>query len=222
MIVSINLGLPALTLLSGNRKIRSAIFKKPAQGKIFLDYLGFDGDGVGDLLRHGGVDKAVCAYSSDHFRFWEMELATKLSPGAFGENLTFAGMTENEVCIGDIFRIGGAEIQCSQPREPCHKLIKIFDYPAMARKIQETGFSGYYLRVIKQGWVESGATVKQVRKDSSGISVEAANKLMYHDKKNFEKIRELLQVDALSTDWRKIFSKRLDAKKTPRTQGTKA
>jgi len=131
-------------------------------------------------------------------------------------------MTENEVCIGDIFRIGGAEIQCSQPREPCHKLIKIFDYPAMARKIQETGFSGYYLRVIKQGWVESGATVKQVRKDSSGISVEAANKLMYHDKKNFEKIRELLQVDALSTDWRKIFSKRLDAKKTPRTQGTKA
>lgn len=222
VIISINIGLPAQVTLSGQRKIRSAIFKKPVKGKIFLDYLGFEGDGVADPIHHGGQDKAVCVYPFAHFPFWESELSTRLLPGAFGENLTVDGLTEKDVCIGDIFRIGEAEAQCSQPRQPCHKLIKIFDCPAMARKIMDTGFSGYYMRVIKRGWVEPGAVFKRVHGDSAGFSVDEANALMYRDKNNYEKIREVLQVDSLSSSWRVIFEKRLAVKIKPVWAGDQA
>ncbi len=212
VILSINIGLPGNIVLSGKRKIRSAIIKTPVEGKIFLDYLGFEGDGVGDLLRHGGGDQAVCAYPADHFLFWDRELPANIVPGAFGENLTLNGLCENDICIGDIFRVGSAEIQCAQPRQPCYKLINYLSYPAMASRIQETGFSGYYFRVIKQGWVERGATVNLLHRDTASLSVHAVNMLMYHDKKNFEKIRELIQVEALSSNWREIFNKRLIVK----------
>lgn len=208
--------------LSGQRKIRSAIFKKPVKGKIFLDYLGFEGDSVADPIHHGGQDKAVCVYPFAHFPFWESELSTQLLPGAFGENLTDDGLTEKEVCIGDIFRIGEAEVQCSQPRQPCHKLVKIFDCPAMARKIQETGFSGYYMRVIKRGWMEPGLAVKRVHGDSARVSVEEANALMYRDKNNYEKTLEILQIDSLSSSWREIFEKRLASNNKPLRAGDKA
>lgn len=207
-IVSINVGLPTQVNLPEKPRFRSAIFKKPVERKVFLDYLGFEGDGVADPVHHGGADKAICVYLKNHYAFWENEFSIKLSPGAFGENLTVEGLTEKDVCIGDIFKIGEAEVQCSQPRQPCHKLSKIFDRPEIGGKIQETGFSGFYLRVLKQGWVKPGAEIKCVQKEGSGFSVYEVNKLMYHDKKNCEKIQELLQVEALSSEMRESFKKR--------------
>ena len=208
-IVSINVGLPTQVNLPGKPRFRSAIFKKPVKRKVFLDYLGFEGDGVADQVDHGGADKAISVYVKNHYAFWENEFSKKLSPGAFGENLTVEGLTEKEVCIGDVFRICEAEVQCSQPREPCHKLSKIFDRPEIGKKIQETGFSGFYLRVLKQGWVKPGAEIKCVQKEHSGFSVYEVNKLLYSDKKNCEKIQELLQIEALSADMRELFKKRL-------------
>lgn len=211
IVQSINIAVPGKTLVSGNKKMFSGIFKKPAPGKIFLDVLGFRGDGVADHRFHGGGDKAVCVYCSDHYPFWEKELGREMRFGAFGENLSLTELTETEVHIGDTFRLGEAEVQCTQPRQPCHKLNKVFDFQAMACRVQTTGFSGYYLRVLKPGWVESGTEIITLERDPTRISVDRANDLMHKNKKNWQDVREILSVQALSDSWRKTFQKRLQA-----------
>ncbi|MGV7222095.1 MAG: MOSC domain-containing protein [Nitrospinales bacterium] len=208
-ILSINVGLPAQVILSGKGETRTAINKKPVKGKVFLDSKGLAGDGVADSVRHGGWDQAICAYSSDHFSFWENEIPKEFTPGSFGENFTFEGLTEKDISIGDIIQVGEAELQCSQPRQPCYKLVKLMKYPSMSKRIHETGFSGFYLRVIKTGYVEAGSEAKIIHKDPSGFTVDRVNKLMYLDKNNNEKMRELVQVGTLSSVWRDLFLKRL-------------
>ncbi len=208
-IQSVNIAIPGKVTAAGNKKIFSGILKKPVQEKIFLDTLGFQGDGVADHRFHGGSDKAVCVYCVDHYPFWEKELKQTLSVGAFGENLSVTGLTETEAHIGDVFRIGEAEVQCTQPRQPCHKLNKVFDFQAMACRVQTTGFSGYYLRVLKPGWVEAGEEIVRIQEDPKGISVARANDLMHNNKKDWDGIQEILSVAALSDSWRKTFQKRL-------------
>ena len=209
VIQSINIAIPGNVPVSGNKKIFSGIMKKPVKGRIFLDDSGFKGDGVADHRFHGGADKAVCVYCVDHFPFWEKELNRKLSFGAFGENLSVTGWVETEVHIGDTFKMGEAEVQCTQPRQPCHKLNKVFDFQKMACRVQTTGYSGYYLRVLKPGWVEAGERIVPLLKDPNGISIEKANDLMHKTKKDWEGIREILSVMALSDSWRETFQKRL-------------
>lgn len=209
VIVSINVGAPTEVTYDGSKTMFSGILKKPVEGRIYLDSLGFKGDGCADLRHHGGVDKAVCAYSMDHYPFWENELSKKLSPGAFGENLTLSGLDENTAHLGDVFRIGEAQVQISQPRQPCHKLNKIYDRPEMADRILNTGYTGFYLRVLKPGWVEPGAEPVILEYGDKRISIETANRLMYHDRYNFELIREVLSLKFLSESWRSFFSQRL-------------
>lgn len=208
-IQSINIAIPGKVTVAGNKKIFSGILKKPVQEKIFLDTLGFQGDGVADHRFHGGGDKAVCVYCVNHYPFWEKELKQELSFGAFGENLSVSALTETEVRIGDVFSIGEAEVQCTQPRQPCHKLNKVFGFQGMACRVQTTGFSGYYLRVLKPGWVETGDEIIRVQEDPKGISVEKANDLMHNNKKDWEGIDDILSVAALSDSWRTTFLKRL-------------
>lgn len=208
-IQSINIAVPGNVLVSGNKKIFSGILKKPVQGRIFLDSSGFQGDGVADHRFHGGGDKAVCVYCVDHYPFWEKELKQELHFGAFGENLSVLGLTETRVHIGDTFKIGEAEVQCTQPRQPCHKLNKVFDFQGMACRVQTTGFSGYYLRVIKPGWVEANTEIIRVQDAPKKISIARANDLMHKNKKDWEGIEEILSVAALSDSWRTTFQKRL-------------
>ncbi len=211
-IQSINIGKPSQVSLANDRKLFSGIQKQPVKEKVYLDTLGFKGDGVADPRHHGGEDKAVCVYCIDHFPFWEKELKRKLPIGIFGENLSVTGLNETKVHIGDIFRIGEAEVQCSQPRQPCHKLNKVFDLQAMACRVQTSGFSGYYLRVIKPGWVEPGAKIFLIEKGEKQISIEAANDLMHKNKSDVDGIQAILSVDALSDSWRQTFQNRLDKK----------
>lgn len=209
-IVSINVGKPVKVQYDTDKKFRSAIQKRPVTGKIYLDFTGFEGDQVADPDHHGGRDKAVCVYSEDHFPFWEKQLSRLISPGAFGENLTVQNMKETEIHIGDIFKIGEAEVQCSQPRQPCHKLNKLFQYQKMACQFQTSGYSGFYLRVLKPGWLESGDPFELLEPDPHQISVDDANRLMHEDKKNSSKLKKILGLDSLSQDWRGIFEKRLN------------
>lgn len=209
-IQSINIAIPGNVVFPNNRKIFSGIQKKPVEGKIFLDKLGFRGDGVADNRFHGGGDKAVCVYCVDHFPFWEKELNRELNYGAFGENLSVTGATETKVHIGDIFKIGEAEVQCTQPRQPCHKLNKIFDFQGMACRVQTMGFSGYYLRVLKPGWVEANSGITRLQDGANKVSVETANYLMHKNKKDWDGIREILSLEALSDEWRETFQKRLE------------
>ena len=220
-ILSINVGLPAQVVLSGKRKTRTAIRKKPIEGRVFLDSKGLVGDGVADSIRHGGCDQAVCAYSSDHFSFWAKEIPKEFAPGSFGENFTLEGLTEKDISIGDIIQVGEAELQCSQPRQPCYKLVKVMDYPSMSKRIHETGFSGFYLRVIKNGYVEAGSAAKFIHKDPAGFTIDMVNTLMYLDKNNYENIRKLVQVETLSSEWRDLFLKRLASKNEELPDGIK-
>ncbi len=206
---SLNIGKPEKFVVSENRKMFSGIHKKPIEGKIFLDNLGFRGDGVADSNHHGGRDKAVCVYCVDHFSFWEKELNREMHPGAFGENLSVTEWTEKTVHIGDIFQIGEAQVQCSQPRQPCHKLNKVFDFQAMACRVQTTGYSGWYFRVIQPGSVTAGDEITRVQGDPQRISVDTANNLMHTNKKDWTGIKQILSVAALSDSWRETFEKRL-------------
>jgi MOSC domain-containing protein YiiM len=211
---SINIGIPAEVKLPLGKTLFSGISKRPVSEKIYLDTLGFEGDGVADSKNHGGYDKAVCAYCLDHFPFWEKELNKKLYPGAFGENLSLTGLLETQIHIRDQFKIGNAIIECSQPRQPCHKLNKTFDAPDMAHHVQDSGFTGYYFRVIQPGWVQPEMNLLLTKEGSGKISIESANHLMHHDKLNNGKMKQIIEKTVLSERWKQTFKTRLE-KKTP-------
>lgn len=196
-----------------NRKLKTSLQRSSVAHKIFLDLMGFEGDQVADPVNHGGRDKAICGYPSDHYSFWEEELARSMPPASFGENLTIAGLTEDRIHIGDIFKIGEAEVQCTQPRQPCHKLTKLFGFPKLASRIQQLGYCGYYFRVLKQGWIQTGMTVERIRVDQEKITVRDAHYLMYRDKTGYEAIEHLMNHPALSESWKHSLGKRLAHRK---------
>lgn len=213
LITSINIGTPRVVTYAEGRKLKTSLQRKQVKDKVFLDLLGFEGDQVADPINHGGPDKAVCGYPANHYPVWEVELSRNMPPASFGENLTIEGLTEDQIHIGDIFRIGEAEIQCTQPRQPCHKLTKIFEYPKLASRIQELGYCGYYFRVLKQGWLNQGMTLERIHSDEENISVLDAHYLMYRDKNKYEAIEKLMAHPALSESWKNSFGKRLANRK---------
>jgi MOSC domain-containing protein YiiM len=209
-LASLNIALPErVSFNSESKKTLTGIFKKSVDEKIFLDELGFHGDGVGDSRIHGGKDLAVCAYFADHFPYWQAELQREIKPGAFGENLSLAGINETQINIGDIFRLGEAEIEVSQPRQPCHKLNKVFDLQTMACKVQTTGYTGCYFRVKKTGWVKPDSIIERIQEGLGKISIEMVNVLMFKDKKNKDLLKNVVSLQALSVAWREKFQKRL-------------
>ena len=213
LIASINIGTPREVAYAEGRKIKTSLKRNPVKGKVFLDLMGFEGDQVADPVNHGGRDKAVCGYPANHYSIWKEELSRNMPPASFGENLTIEGLTEDRIHIGDIFRVGEAEVQCTQPRQPCHKLTKIFGFPKLASRIQVLGYCGYYFRVLKQGWLQAGMTVERIHSDREKISVKTAHYLMYRDKTKYKAIEELMAHPALSESWKMTFGKRLANRK---------
>ncbi len=207
---SINIGKPTEVPYGDNKFFRSSILRQPINGKIFVDALGLDGDSVANKSVHGGVDKAICLYCEDHFPYWEDRVKQKIIPGAFGENFTIKGVTEEMLRIGDIIQIGDVEIQISQPRQPCQNLVKKFGIPKLAQMITETGFTGFYCRVIQPGWIESGMTCKIKKTEDFKITLSEANRIFYTEKKNIEAIKKVLNVKSLSSSWRGYLQERLD------------
>lgn len=144
--------------------IMSAIAKMPADGGLMLGREGLAGNQVGDPVRHGGLDKAVHLYPAEHYAFWQArypDLALLEHPGAFGENFSCSGMTEERLCLGDIFRLGEALIQCSHARQPCWKLNHRFGRPDVMKTVMKTGKSGSYFRVLETGMVRAGDSFVQ-------------------------------------------------------------
>ncbi|WP_079915069.1 MOSC domain-containing protein [Paenibacillus sp. 32352] len=209
-LLSLNVGKPIVIEYMG-KPLETGIYKKPVEGPVYLSSIQLQGDGQADLINHGGKDKAVCVYCSEHFDFWSQKLGRPLSFGAFGENFTVSGMVESEVHIGDIFEVGEALVQISQPRQPCFKLGKKYDEPELPLMFQNTGYTGYYFRVLKEGLVEKGQRIKLVDRHSSAVTIMEANRVKYHDKSDWARIRALLEIDALSESWRASFQKRLDS-----------
>ena len=201
LIESLNIGLPKDEIFYG-KTIHTGIGKRPVSGAIHLKKLGFDGDGVADLKNHGGQDKAVCVYSLDHYPYWEGILETKLNPPAFGENLSVSHLKEDDVCLGDTFQLGTAVVQISQPRQPCKTLAALYGRNDLVKLVVNSGYTGFYLRVLKEGMVEAGTTLVPVEKEYHQISVAFANHIYHHDRKNRKGIESILAVSTLSDSWK--------------------
>ncbi|PIC64080.1 MOSC domain-containing protein [Sporosarcina sp. P13] len=207
-ILSLNVGTPK-DMNFGKKSVTTGFFKERIHEPVFLSEVNFTGDGQGDLVHHGGVHKAVCVYPFSHYAYWESTLERKLPSSAFGENLTLQGLTEEDVCIGDSFQLGSAIVQVSQPRQPCFKLALVYERKDMPLLVQNTGYTGFYFRVLQEGIVSPLDTLLPLTRQAQAITVAEANRLMHHDKQNVDGIRRLLEVDELSPSWRKTFEKRL-------------
>lgn len=198
---SVNVGLPKAEIFSG-KEIFTGICKTAVAGRIRLGRLGFEGDGVGDLKHHGGTDKALCLYSFDHYPYWEDVLGITLPVAAFGENLTLSDITEQDVCVGDVFQLGTATVQVSQPRQPCSTLAARYGRTDMVKLVVDSGRTGFYCRVFEEGTVEKGCPFVLKERDPHRISISYSNNIYHHDRKNYEGIMKVLEVGALSESWR--------------------
>jgi MOSC domain-containing protein YiiM len=205
-LVSIQVGLPRTVHLEDG-EVTTAIFKSPVNKRITLHWLNLDGDQQADLSVHGGRDKTVYAYPSEHYSFWKKELpGADSSWGAFGENFTTAGLLEDDVCLGDRFTIGTAEVVVTQPRIPCFKLNLKFDRDDMAKRFLAARRSGFYLRVLREGEVGSGDPIVRTHQDENHVSISDAMRLYLHEP-NLNKLRHrALQVEYLSPSWRERLS----------------
>lgn len=175
---------------------------------VFLSNGGFFGDDVANIEYHGGPERAVCFYPIEHYKKWELEFNKSLPIPAFGENLTISNMIEENVHIGDIYQIGEAVIQITQSRIPCATISKSNHVDTFLNRVVETGFTGYFAKVLKEGKIEQGANITIVKKDPNRISILYANQIFFHERKNKEAVSKLLKVEALAKVWRDILLNR--------------
>ncbi len=199
---SLNIGLPKKEIFHG-KEVTTGIGKRPVSGAVNLGKLGYEGDGVADTKNHGGTDKAVCVYSLDHYAYWEETLGINLPPAAFGENLTVSNLKEGSVCIGDIFQLGTAMVQVSQPRQPCQTLAARFGRKDLVKLVVDSGFTGFYFKVLQEGIVKAGSPLIHREKDPHEVSISFANYIFHHDRKNRNGIEKILAVPALSGAWQR-------------------
>ncbi|MFH1070390.1 MAG: MOSC domain-containing protein [Candidatus Glassbacteria bacterium] len=200
-------GLP-VEIEHDGKTVSTGIFKKAVAGRVMLRRGNLDGDRQADLANHGGEFKAAYAYPHEHYAFWQHQLGRNdFTWGQFGENFTVEGLTEESVLIGDVYRIGGAVVQVTQPRVPCFKLgIKLAD-PAFPRKFLASGKLGFYLRVVQEGEVGAGDPIKLVLRGKTGISVRRVWELVYCGIKSPEEALRAAEIELLSESWRKALAK---------------
>jgi MOSC domain-containing protein YiiM len=205
-VVSLNVGLPRQVHWKGE-VVTTGIFKEPVAGRVTMRTLNLDGDRQADLTVHGGVNKAVYLYPSEHYGFWRQELPEmELAWGVFGENITSEGLLEEEVYIGDRFRIGSAEMVVTQPRFPCYKLGLRFGDDDMLRRFLASRRSGIYFAVTREGEVGAGDRIELISRDPNRVSVTNMVDLYVQDRSNVELLRRAVQVAALPDDWRNRFN----------------
>ncbi|MFJ7929558.1 MOSC domain-containing protein [Peribacillus sp. NPDC096448] len=209
-----------------NRKIITLAVGKPKEydwnnkkevsaiGKSFVHVVelkksGLVGDDVANHKFHGGIDRAVCLYPFEHYSYWEKIFQKKLAPPAFGENITATGMLEEQVCIGDIFKIGDTILQVTQGRVPCATISKYNQEKHFLKKVVETTLTGYFFRVLVEGSMNCDSEINLVEKDSKEISVSFATQILFHRQQDKTSIEKILTVDALAEDWRNRFLKLL-------------
>jgi MOSC domain-containing protein YiiM len=209
-LLSVNVAQPGIIGTYRGQPVTSAIGKKPVTApELYLDWTNLQGDRQADLTVHGGPDKAVYAYPSEHIEAWAAELNQELGPGAFGENLTVAGWLEQDVYIGDVWAWGDALLQVTQPRQPCYKLAtyrRRFDLP---KKLVTKGRSGWYLRVLQPGQVPVRGPIEVIERDPAGISVLQVNWARLLGRGTPAELRAMTNLPALTQSWRQEIELRL-------------
>ncbi len=178
-LISVNVGLPREVEWRG-RTVRTSIWKTPIDGRVRVGRLNLEGDRQSDLSVHGGAEKAVYVYPSEHYAYWGRELPSMDLPwGAFGENLTTEGLLEDAVKIGDRLRIGSAELVVTQPRMPCYKLGVRFGREDMVKRFLKSGRTGFYLAVLREGEVGSGDPIELTQRDDHDVTVADISALFW-------------------------------------------
>lgn len=195
----------------GGKSWTTGFFKRAVEGPLWLDRINLAGDGQGDRKNHGGPDKAVLAYAGAHYPLWRTELDWPDVPhGAFGENFTVQGLDEGTVCIGDVYEIGGVVVQVAQPRMPCWKISARWRRPGLLERVEATGRTGWYLRVLWEGTVQAGDTLRLTERPHAGWTVTAATAVM-RARHDIDGARRLAACPALAEVWRDALQKRVSA-----------
>ena len=209
-LVSVNAGLPQEVIWHG-RAVQTSIWKKPVQGRVHVATLNIDGDRQSDLSVHGGVDKAVYVYPSEHYPFWQGELpGADLASGSFGENFTTEGLLEDQVQVGDRLRLGTAEFIVTQPRMPCFKLGIRFGRADIIKRFLVSERTGFYLSVLKEGEIGAGDEIELLERNPANVKVVEVTRLYSSDKDNVDVLRRLIALEELPQSWREYLRKRLE------------
>ena len=208
-VISVNVGLPKEVEWKG-KHVTTGIFKTPLSGVLSVRTLNIEGDGQADLSVHGGPTKAIYVYPSEHYEFWQTELpGTPLPWGMFGENLSTQGLIEDEVQIGDEFRIGTVRVRTTEPRMPCYKLGIRFGRDDIVKRFLASGRSGFYLSVRQEGRLQEGDSIEPLKRRSQSVTVADVTRLYTTDRENVELLRRVVALDALGESWRQYFLHRL-------------
>jgi MOSC domain-containing protein YiiM len=213
---SIQVGLPRELGTPGatdpmDRPWATSFGKFPVAGPVRVGEANLEGDAQADLVHHGGPEKAILASSADHYDRWRQELNMADIPfGAFGENFSIGGLTEANVCLGDIWQVGDAVLQISQPRQPCWKMARWWRRKSFALEVQQSGRTGWYFRVLQPGVVAAGMPLWLTERAYPDWTVERANQVMHVDKSNLRLAAELAAIPVLSSNWRATMTKRME------------
>lgn len=194
-----------------DREWETGIFKESKEGEIWLSETGLVGDEVGDKKNHGGAEKALFAYPMKHYGYWNQVLpGVEMEVGGMGENLVLSGVDESVVCIGDVYQFGGAIIQVSQPRSPCWRPARRHKVIDLALRIQQTGLTGWYYRVLKEGKVSGNTALILLERSYPLWTIAKCNEVMYEKKDDFKLTKELADCPVLAKNWKRTLNRRLE------------
>ena len=208
-VVAISVGRPREVQWRG-RKVQTSIFKTPVSHRVQVKRDNIEGDQQSDLSVHGGLEKAVYAYPAEHYTYWRRELPDAELPwGAFGENFTTEGLLEDEVWIGDRYRVGSVELVVTQPRMPCYKLAIRFEQTEMVKRFLQSRRSGFYLAVEREGEVGAGDAIERFARDERRLTVAEVVALHATDSANQPLLEKASDHPSLPAAWREYFRKRL-------------
>jgi ferredoxin-NADP reductase/MOSC domain-containing protein YiiM len=215
-LLSVNVGLPRDVTWNG-KTIRTAVWKSPVTGRPMARKLNIDGDGQGDLAGHGGEHRAVFVYQIDSYHYWQRFLGrSDFTFGQFGENFTVEGLLDNEVCIGDRYRIGGAEFEVTQPRVTCYRVGIRMNEPRMPALLVAHHRPGFYFRVLQEGEVGAGDDIVKTADGPEKITVANIDGLLYLPGHSREQLEQALRIPALSQGWQSSFRAILDQESSPK------
>jgi MOSC domain-containing protein YiiM len=203
-VISVNVGVPSLMTV-GDRSVLTGIRKAPVAGRVRVGTLNLEGDGQADLSVHGGADKAVYVFPSEHYEFWQGKLHKDLPWGAFGENLTAAGLFEGETGIGDQFEIGTAVFEISQPRLPCFKLAGKFQRDQIIKEFLDSRGTGFYMRVLQEGDLQAGDPILLRAREPRRLTVREIVDLYLVKQPSRAQLEQTVSTPALSESWRSHF-----------------
>ncbi len=212
-LISVNVGMPK-NVRWHDKTVYTGVWKTPVEGPVMARRLNLDGDGQGDLSGHGGEQRAVMVYQSESYDFWKSYLGRDdLVPGHFGENFTIAGLPDDDVCIGDRYRIGEAEFEVTQPRVTCFRVGLRLDEPQMPNLLVSQRRPGFYFRVVTEGRVRAGDDVVRTHRGRHELSVADVDALLYLPDRDLDRLRKVVDVPALSPGWQQSFRDMLEAQR---------